>query len=247
MRTLLMAAVAITTVAAFAEKPAKTMTKEERIAQYEATLRREGGLVKVSGKGNVVAYDLRATSDLAAVRKAWAELVNQLRISFVAKEGKGKFSLENAEALKREAGGAAVVFIVDDPVLPMTLTAQEAQWSLLNVAPLKAGNPSAEAFSKRFTLGFLRAATRAIGSDISRFDSSFLAPATKAEDFDAFKGHDLTFDTQMGVLSYIPKIGIEPLEFESYQSALEDGYDIAPTNDVQKAIWKKYKESQKKD
>jgi len=242
MKKLVFAVMVLGTAVSYAAKNTKQMSEAERIAQYEEAILEEGGMVQVSGKGAVVAYDMRKVPALDDIRSSWKELAEQLKIGFVAKAGTGKFSIENVGSLMKQAGGEAVVFIVEDPALPITLAAQEARWSVLNVTPLKEGNPAPEVFGKRFTIGFLRAAVRAIGSDISRFESSLLNVANDAKDFDGFKGQDLTFDTQMGILTYVPKIGIDPVEFATYKTACEDGLSIPPTNDVQRAIWKKYQE-----
>ena len=233
--------VATTVCASGAVRQAMTGgTPEERAAILEEQTRRNGGTVRIGGKGKVLIVHRLSSDMAAAVDRPVAMLGRALRIDIERTVASEEFSVDNAEKLVAASGAQAVVFIVDSSLLPPTLIAPEARWAVVNVAPIFAGVEE-ERRSCRLGVAFLRTACRLLGSDASRFATSCLAPAGTVADFDRLDKCFITVDTMIAMLQYIEHIGLRPYQIKSYRDACEDGDAPAPTNDVQKAIWEKVK------
>ena len=124
-----------------------------------------------------------------------------------------------------EAGMSLAVFAVDDAALPALLAAPEERWSLVNVAKLGDGLPSGMAgnalLATRFRAELMRAFSLVAGGATSQYPNN-IHMATEHAQFDS--------------------MDVTPERVVTYKRACQEGWAPAPTNDVQKAIWKQVHE-----
>ena len=201
----------------------------------EKAIAEQGGMILVGGNGSITVID---TLDIEESRNLLPKAFKMARILHVFIEAKrGVFSFKTA-ADSVDVDNA-VVFIVDDPVLPITLVAQEARWAVVNLSSLKGDNIAKGIVDDRLYKSFLRATCLLLGAAPCKFPASPLKPVMSLKALDALKDTTLTFDAVMNMDSYMKGIGIKRYEPMTYQAACEEGVAPAPTNDVQKAIWEK--------
>lgn len=204
--------------------------------------RLEGGIVQIGGKGRIAVLDFRGSQSSAAEECREAvrplETMSHVKFSYAAKNI--AFDIAKASKYVLESEGNAAVFVVDDTTLPMTLSAVEAGWALVNVAALR-DEPGGIVPPRRLGVALRRAACRTMGLGVARGRDSFLGPARNCAELDALAPDGMTMDAAMSIMAYLPTIGIERYERMTYKEACEEGIAPAPTNEVQRAIWKKYK------
>ena len=203
-------------------------------------MERNGGAVKISGMGRVAVVDCRKAADTNDCQTGMQAIRNLFKPEIVCRTG-GAFSVSGAAEAVRRSGDNAVVFVVDEPSLPMTLTAAEERWAMINAAKAKEDKPDAAKFRRRMGLLFMRQCCRLMGSDATKTPECCLYPAFSIADIDAIEGPDVAISVFIAISESMSRIGIEGLEVVSYRDACELGKAPAPTNDVQRAIWAKFK------
>ena len=203
----------------------------------EEYLRINGGMCQIKGKGWVAAIDCRSTpnfSDYEYGRKFLSQELATTISNIVRKS----FSISDASSIQRETGGNVAVFIVDDIKLPITLTCTEERWSMLNAAKVKADFPNAEKFRKRMSLLFQRQCCRVLGSDEGAGTETCFYTVLKLSDLDDIKSNDLTLSATTSITDTMPHRGMEPIDWGTYRDACEAGRAHAPTNEIQRKVWK---------
>lgn len=180
-------------------------------------------------KGKIVIVNCQSAADTA-----WLEAVSDMfrnEVHVVVEVDKGAFALSNP-ALK----GEATVFVVDDPALPMSLLAPEAHWSMVNISTLKTDK------TKFFEMRVKKATSRSLallcGAACSQFPLALTENIRSAEDFDRYRDERLPLDLIRRFAPYLKGYGITPFVPSNYRRACEQGWAPAPTNDVQRDIWK---------
>ena len=145
-----------------------------------------------------------------------------------------------------EAGMSLAVFAVDDAALPALLAAPEERWSLVNVAKLGDGLPSGMAgnalLATRFRAELMRAFSLVAGGATSQYPNN-IHMATEHAQFDSMDADALTMDVILRCQNHLQKnMNVTPERVVTYKRACQEGWAPAPTNDVQKAIWKQVHE-----
>lgn len=180
----------------------------------------------------VSTQDSLAFSNVQAVAE---QLARETKMNIVA--------LRHAAAkpadLKKELGVQVLVSVVDDPNETAMLLAPEDHWGFVNVARLVDDLPGERA-KKRFRDSrarkqMIRAFSLMCGGGGSQFAGNMMNAATMKE-------LDLSVDTIPVDMvdfyqTHLKNYGVTPKELVSYETACEEGWAPAPTNDVQKAIW----------
>ena len=198
----------------------------------------EGGLVRTKGKGYVAVIDCRGAAAGNECAEGIQKVIDTFQPEIRVVRGKA-FSLANAVTQLGESGGNAAVFIVDDPSLPITLTAYEEKWTLLNTAKVATDRPTAEKLKKRMSILFMRQCTRILGSDASKTPETCHYHAFSLSDLDSINTYDVGLGTSICVGDSMERLGIEAIELVTYKDACQMGIAPPPTNDIQRVIWEK--------
>lgn len=135
--------------------------------------------------------------------------------------------------------------IIDDQTAPLVLVAPEDHWAQINVAKLDDGKVSPGTLASRVRKHMLRAFAFLAGG--SQNDAPLFTALRSPKQLDYAKETGFPIDVIMRTLHYLGAMGLKPLERSTYRAVLEEGYDLAPTNDYQKAIYEDVKKSVKFD
>ena len=224
-----------------AEKAANIKRFKQRY--YENT----GGRVvnPNSGKGKIVFVNTQSLVSTGVLSAMIDELALSFSLRMAIHDGE-KPTLENIDEAAKSSGGATTVFIVDDPVLPISVVAYEAGWAIVNVGKLaKAGDGIVNA---RIQKELARSFAMTSGISYGTGTAGLMAPVRKAADLDScVLPERVNPNLYTHIHNYLSIFGVTPTQVATYRKACKDGWAAAPTNDVQKAIWDKEmeKKSQK--
>lgn len=139
-------------------------------------------------------------------------------------------------------GAAIQLQVVNNPgdQAPMTVSPEIGR-GVLNIAALtndlSTANAVRKLLPKRAKLEFLRLMCYAFSVGGSQFSGNILS-ATSLRDLDSMQPF-LPVDVFDKIDASAKKRGLRPEILANYQEACEQGWAPAPTNDAQKAIWKK--------
>ena len=216
----------------------KAMSPEQLSKLRAARMKQTGGLVEVKGSGHLAVFNAQKDFGEEEIKENYKSLVDFAK-GLVIKVEPVKFSIATAAAELRKSGAGAGVFIVDDPSLPMSLVALEESWGMVNVAPLREGNPPKAKYSFRFKKQFIRVSSIVFSGVKSRFMTSPLQSVRSVAELDKTIGDKYGMDTMTEILNHLPEIGVVKDEFITYREACRRGIAASPTNEYQKAIWEK--------
>lgn len=207
--------------------------KLSREEVHEILYRHNGGKLKIPGiqKGAVTYVNAQT-----AAPKDWLEQNAQSFAKYAKIDVnvvEGTFDLANPKIV-----GEATLFIVDDGRLPALLVAPEAKWAMVNVAPLKSGRGSQEAFfSARVKKELTRGFAMLCGATSSNYPNSITGCITSPEQLDKFADCVLPVDVLARFDDYLKGYGVVPYQLATYRKACQEGWAPAPKDDVQKKIW----------
>ena len=152
----------------------------------------------------------------------------------------GAFDIRKAQAELKGLGAKGGIFIIDDPVLPVTMVAPEDGWGIINVAPILADSPDAKKRDARLVKIIARTFANLHGiSDPVMMPGCVMKPAVGLAGIDALVCATFSPESHSKVSGYLAKAGYKQKKFGTYYDACEEGWAPAPTNKVQKAIWDK--------
>ena len=239
MKKIIFLAAIAASMAALAETAARKPMTPEQLAKLRAARQKQtGGIVTVKGSGHLAVFSEQGDfgeDEIKACYKPLTDFAKGLSI----KVQPAKFSISTAAAELAKSGAGAGVFIIDDAALPMSLVALEEGWGFVNIAPLRAGNPSREKYALRFKKQFIRIASVVFSGVKSNFLTSPLQNVRSVAQLDKTIGDNYGMDTMTGILNHLPEIGVMKDEQITYREACRRGIASAPTNEFQKAIWEK--------
>lgn len=231
--------------------PVKDLTPEEQAIRTEhmkaTTLRLFGEDIVRPGsqKGEIAFVNAQTKLPAAEIAAVTDLLVKATKLKFVqVTEPAPKCSLERAAAIGKEANDRVAILIVADDKAPAMLVAPEERWAIVNVAKLGEGLPAGALYDKMFAgrcrKEIVRAFSLLCGGGSSQFAGNMFDAAT-VQDLDAVQEF-LPIDMEQRYAGYLAKLGIRPAYICNYKQACQEGWAPAPTNDNQKAIWKKVHE-----
>lgn len=247
MKKLMFAMVALCAVTVFADEAAAPeaaapkmvmgpdgqmhpVKKVDRAKLEAAIYKRTGGKLKIPGtqQGKVVYVNCQKVADAQILKEHAAFFAKELKIEIETVDGSFDLSKPNVQ-------GNASLFIIDDPMLPMSLVAPENKWAMVNIAQLKTDK---DAFfkarvKKQLTRGFCFLG----GAVASQYPQALTECVTKAEQLDKYIDEKLPFDIMQRFATYLPGYGVTPYKLQTYKKACEEGWAPAPTNDIQKVLW----------
>lgn len=240
MKKLIFAACAAISFAGFAARIDESkVNSEAAMKARDARIKQFGGLLKIEGKGHVTVFNGQKTvtdADIDAAMNTLKRFANGFRLEIKPSAG---FQLADAKKRRVEDGAGVCVYVVEDPALPMSLIALEDGWGMVNVAPLKDGDPKPDVFKLRFRKEFIRVSALVFSGAVSQYQVSPLQCVTSPAGLDKVVGDDYAMDSLMGIASYLPKVGVVRDEYMTYLKACQMGLAPQPTNDIQKAVWAK--------
>ena len=144
---------------------------------------------------------------------------------------KGTFALPAPVIL-----GNASLFLVDDPTLPPMLVAPESRWTMVNMAQLKTSDR--RRFEDRVKRQLSRGFAFLCGGGESEFVGSLMS-VVRAEQLDKQEDHRLPIDVISRFVPMMSEVGVTPAIYADYETACQEGWAPAPTNQWQKAVWDK--------
>ena len=233
----LAAATAFCDAAKSAPKQPDRTSPEYLAGLKELRLRQHGGLIELASKGSLAILNAQkqfAESDIAGSVSRLQGFVRGLKIDFKPVDG---FSVATAKTVREKSGAAACVYLVDDATLPMSLIALEEGWGVVNIAPLKEGNPDEKKLKARFVKEFVRVSSVVFSGAKSQYRTSPLQSVTSVADLDKTVGDSYGMDTVMAITENLPGIGVTCSKLITYREACQRGIAPQPTNEFQKAIW----------
>ncbi len=201
-----------------------------------------GGIVEKIYNGNVLriqnAQKLVPQDELAALTQKirWTSLIPVELISKVI--ANPSCPIVDANDLVAQDKVGAGVLLIEDTKLPIILTSPDSRWSILNVAKLVSDNPTREKLVERFTKVYWGAVARALGVGNSGYSGCVLVPFTNLKELDRISVLQPCPEPFNKMITSAAAYGIRTLSISSYRTACMEGWAPAPTNDVQKAIWK---------
>ena len=218
---------------------ARTARAERRKARGSYVDRILGGYVSKpnSAKGKVVILNAQN----AVPRKDFEAALAEIRKSVhpeMAVADVATVKLANPKDDIAKAGGKVGVVLADSPDLPMLVTAPEAGWSIVNVAALKDGK--ADGLAHRVRVELLRGFALASGCAFMSRDPIVLrSNVLISEDLDLLDVEEYGVMARLQMQKELPTHGVTPWTTMPYRKACEEGWAHQPTNDFQKAIWKR--------
>lgn len=143
-----------------------------------------------------------------------------------------------------DAKAEIAVRIVDRPDVKRALTVwpDEGQ-AEVNVAALAADDPKPAFLAARVRKEVIRAFSCATAG--STYESPLFGCVRSAKDLDKIVGEDFPLDVMMRSSSYLKGAGLTQIRRSTYREVVESGYDVAPTNAYQKAIYDEVKKTVK--
>lgn len=231
MKNILVSMLVLSATAAMTISAANKPTPEDRERLIQEKL---GGLIEVPAKGSIVVVNSQDTLKISDIDDAIKLDAKNLQTSIKVVEG--KFTIPTAAATVAKVGGTAGIFVIEDPMMPMSIIAPEDLWGVVNIAKLKA-EADDEKLAKRTRKEFNRVLAKLFGGGISTQKSSIMRPVTSAEDLDKIVNMWIPFDTLNVMFNSMPDYGITHRKIVPYRKACQEGWAPPPTNDFQKAVW----------
>jgi len=231
--------IALSVVADASDNGKRPTTDAERTAKREAMMRRTGGPFTIPASGFVQLVDYQSQADFAKLAKKFEETFSGFNIPTRATQTTNAFHIASMKTLAHDMGAGAVVAVVDDPSLPMSLVSIETRCGLVNVAALATDAPSPALLTRRTGKVVGRVAMLASGGAESDSPNSSLKTVTSLKELDASEGIGDEAYVMMGIIRGMAKAGVHPSRVTSYRQACRMGIAPPPTNDIQRAVWEK--------
>ena len=187
-----------------------------------------------SQKGVVVCVDCQQRVPQPWIDEVLMYFREETRMVFDYRRGEFAFPSPRIE-------GNATLFLVDDANLPAILHAPENRWAVLNMHVVaKEERPAF--FQARVKKQISRSMALLCGASNSQFPGALTRGIVNEEDLDKNIDYVLPVDIFKRMRSYMEPLGVTPAVLSPYDSACEEGWAPAPTNEYQKAVWDKIHE-----
>ena len=229
------------------EKPAKELTPEEieqnhaKAAAFRKSIADKGGWVSVPMAGPAIKL-------IDATGRGWA-----LEGLEAVKANLDRFGLCPSEAVRKQLAGDAlaegraaakescgVVMLVDGAEdAPLVAVYPEEHLALVNMTALLKGAGGSGVRQDRVEKLTWRAIGHLVGCGAPDGYTCVMKPARNMAELDAMPNKFIHPATFFKARPYFDMCGVTPARKGTYESACQQGWAPAPTNDVQKAIWEK--------
>ena len=246
MSSKMMVAVALSLCAAFAGAEVKKLSdlnmdilkipynkltdaqrKERDEVMYWSSLIEDGGEMRMPGtpSGTIRYINLQ--------KKVPAEKLKRVLKAF---EPSLRYDIAIVDA---DCAATLKINIVDKPDAPALLVAPDDAWAQVNVAKLGDEKTKPPFLAARTRKEMLRAFAYLTAG--STYGMALYQKPESLKSFDDIADEDFSIDIIMRATKYLGAMGVRPIEESTYKSVLFAGYDIAPTNEYQKAIYENVK------
>ena len=148
-------------------------------------------------------------------------------------------NFSNAEAVLKELGGNAGLFVVSQQDAPALYIAPEKGWAFVNVAALAADKPTEDVLARRVRREVWRGFAMAAGSTDTEWEHCLLGPITSLKSLDNIESEAVSPEPTTKIAKHLTKLGILPFKRVTYKQACMEGWAPAPQNEFQKTIWDK--------
>ena len=228
------------------EKPAKELTPEEiaqnhaKAAAFRKAIADKGGWVSVPMAGPAIKL-IDATSKGWAMEGLEAVKVNLDRFGLCPSEAVRKSLAGDALAEGRAAAKDAcgVIMLVDGAEdAPLMTAYPEEHLALVNMTALSK-NASSGVRQDRVEKLTWRAIGHLVGCGAPDGYTCVMKPLRNMAELDAMPNKFIHPASFFKARPYFDMCGVTPARKGTYESACQQGWAPAPTNDIQKAIWDK--------
>lgn len=229
------------------EKPAKELTPEEieqnhaKAAAFRKAIEDKGGWVSVPMAGPAIKL-IDATGKGWALEGLEAVKANLDRFGLCPSEAVRKSLTGNALAEGRAAAkeSCGVVMLVDGAEnAPLVTAYPEERLALVNMTALSKGAGGSGVRQDRVEKLTWRAIGHLVGCGAPDGYTCVMKPARNMAELDAMPNKFIHPATFFKARPYFDMCGVTPARKGTYESACQQGWAPAPTNDIQKAIWEK--------
>ena len=229
------------------EKPAKELTPEEieqnraRAAAFRKAIADKGGWVSVPMAGPAIKL-IDATSKGWALEGLEAVKANLDRFGLCPSEAVRKSLTGNALAEGRAAAkeSCGVVMLVDGAEdAPLVAVYPEEHLAIIDMTALSKGASGSGVRQDRVEKLTWRAIGHLVGCGAPDGYTCVMKPVRNMAELDAMPNKFIHPATFFKARPYFDMCGVTPARKGTYESACQQGWAPAPTNDVQKAIWDK--------
>lgn len=224
-----------------AKAPHDRNSPEAKARRRMKFMQKTGGMVEDAStqKGNFYFLNIQQQVPVGDLEELTVETMRAyFRCKFSIQPCAKAFSASTAEALVKETGAEAGVFLIEDANLPSLLLAPESNWAAINVTKLAADKPGKALLAQRVRREMWRALGFLYGA-CSDTEMCVLQNISTLRDLDGIKANALSQYPLLRIRKRLPEIGITPIHVATYREACEKGWAPPPTNDFQKAIWDK--------
>lgn len=245
MKMLIAAAAAMTAVASVAEE-LKTLTEEDReflrrdySSMSDADKARRDELAKLRfliDEGGEMVRPGTPRGHILVVNKQKRVPVESIRGMTVAFQGTMEYDIRFSDA---DGDAAIVLRIIDDPKAQPLSIYPDAGRVDVNVAALAADNPKPAFLGARVRKELLRGFAYITGG--SSYGTPLFGKIKSVKDLDDIADDGFPIDIMLRATKYLGGAGVRPKEVSTYRGVISKGFDIAPTNGYQKAIYEKVK------
>jgi len=229
------------------EKPAKVLTPEEaaqnraKADSFLAAIAAEVGLVEVPMGGPSLKL-IDATAKGWALEGLEAVKVNLDRFALCPSEAVRKGVPGNVLAEGRAAtkGSCGVVMLVDGAEdAPVMTVYPEEHLALIDMTALGKGVTGSGMRQDRVEKLTWRAIGHLVGCGAPERYTCVMKPVRNMAELDAMPNKFIHPASFYKARAYFDLCGVTPARQGTYESACQQGWAPAPTNDIQKSIWEK--------
>lgn len=238
MKRVLLVGLCVAAWMAFAKEAAEKkpeLTDAEKAAKRAERIEAAGGFVETGAKGPVIRVaSCQARIPDAELEKAVADMKLFMKLHTSFAKAAPDVDARKAAA---EKDTACFIQVVDVPGEPALVIIPEESRARVNVAPLMADVDAAKA-AKRVRREIWRAFGYLFGAPADRMGA--MMPVRSMKELDAIGTEQISPMAIMVTTAQCRKLGMEPPKRALYRKACKEGWAPAPTNDVQKALWKEF-------
>ena len=199
------------------------LTREEKIKLNRERIAKVGGIIQRKGEGKALVINAQKKFAQELIQNRLDRFTHMLKMNLEVREGTWKFN----SSIPADCN--IVLYVVDDPSMPMSLYAPESKWSMMNVAKIEGEDRFKKMFARAFTLGF--------GAGLSQYKASPMQTVVSPDDLDTIKIDEMTVDGVSACARHLGNLGLTQTRVASYKRACEEGWAPSPTNDVQRKVW----------
>jgi predicted Zn-dependent protease len=218
-------------------------SKGKRIRPPRRPYNPSGGIVEKCYKGkvlrivNIQKLVSADTIESLTLEMRWAALL-PFEVKTENKSDREK-PIELANTKVEENNVGAVVIIINDDNWPITLSAPERRWTILNIASIDDDLPTKDRIEERLSKLLWIAVGRTLGAGYSSYKPCVMSPFKNITELDRNPAKKPCPEPFNKMIETGSAYGIRTISISSYRKACEEGWAPAPTNDIQKAIWDK--------